>query len=256
MVNNEWKATVKNVLEQKRSFVLAVTFGGLSIRRKWGNFPLLHLLETMKARGSAEQLHHISPQTLSLPFFYCPALSGCNRQGRKRGKIKIADVSNLSNSSPLKISAGVRCDPSIPARLITQRDKLLWWRFITEQSSYLRFCISHLGLAGKVRLLIMSPTTYPIRADSKKKFEKPCGNWRWLSVISAPNWVQKYWVLFSSWMAATRGVSESDHIGSHLCGLVAICGGRMGAWFISWPCLFLQALVKIIFLLVLNQSSI
>lgn len=58
-------------------------------------------------------------------LFYCPALSGCNRQGRKRGKIKFADVSNLSNSSPLKISAGVRCDPSIPARLITQRDKLL-----------------------------------------------------------------------------------------------------------------------------------
>lgn len=132
VVNNEWKATVKNVLEQKRSFVLAMTFGGLSIRRKWGNFRPLHLLETMKARGSAEQLHHISLKTLSLPFFYCPALSGCNRQGRKRGKIKIADVSNLSNSSPLKISAGVRCDPSIPARLITQRDKLLWWWFITE----------------------------------------------------------------------------------------------------------------------------
>lgn len=26
-----------------------------------------------------------------------------------------------------------------------------------------------------------------------------------------------------------EGVYESDHIGSHLCGLVAICGGRMGA---------------------------
>lgn len=123
----------------------------------------------MKARGSAEQLHHISPQTLSVPSFYCPTLSGCNRQGRKRGKIKTADVSNLSNSSPLKISAGVGYDPGIRARLITQRDKLLWWRFITERSSYLWFYISHLGLAGKVRMLIMSPTTYPIRAIPRKK---------------------------------------------------------------------------------------
>lgn len=39
--------------------------------------------------------------------------------------------------------------------------------------------VSLLGLASKVRLLIMSPTTYPIRTDFKgKKKEKLSWNWR------------------------------------------------------------------------------
>lgn len=224
------------MFQSKSGFVLGVTFGGLSIRRKWGNFPPLHLLETMKARGSAEQLHHNSLQTLALPLFYCPALSGCNRQGRKREKIKIADVRNVSNSSPLKISAGVRCDPGIPARLITQRDRLLWWRFITEQSSYLRFCISHLGLASEVRLLVMSPTTYPIRGDTKeKKLRSPVeiGD-GYQSSQPQTGYKSTEWYFLLRWRhersVREEGFYGSYHIGSsHLCALVTICEGQMGA---------------------------
>lgn len=81
-----------------------------------------------------------------------------------------------------------------------------------------------LGLAGKVRLLIMRLTTYPIRTDFKKK--------KLETVISylSPNWVQKYWVVFPPWMVAMRGVWP------HRWPFFKSC----------WFCLFLKALGKIV----------
>lgn len=59
----------------------------------------------------------------------------------KEENTKIADVSTLSEFSLLNISTSVRFNPppATPARLITQRENLLWSRFITGERSCLRF---------------------------------------------------------------------------------------------------------------------
>lgn len=53
----------------------------------------------------------------------------------------------------------------------------------------------------------------------------------------SPNWVQKYWVIFSSRMVATdgarkEGIFSSDRIGGHLCDSVAIFGEKLKLFFV------------------------
>lgn len=237
---------LKNVLEQKCSFILGAMPGGpIDEKKMGGTFHLCICWKQWKPVAQQNNFTIFLCKHCQFPLFYCHTLSGCNRQGRKERKIKIADVSNRNSSSPLKISAGVRCDPGIPARLITQQDKLLWWRFITGPNFYLQFRISHLGLAGKVRLLIMSPTTYPIRTDSKKK-----KNWeaelKLETVIGylSPNRVQKYRVVFPLWHSV-RGVSERKVL-VRVTAQVAIYVTWWPFFKSCWLFLFLRVLVKIV----------
>lgn len=98
---------------------------GLSIRGKQSNF-LFHLLKTIEAFGSAEQLIPIFlSEHCQCPFFIVP--DSATIFDKDCRSTKLADVSSLREFFPLNISASIKCNIPLlsPARLITQRENLL-----------------------------------------------------------------------------------------------------------------------------------